>query len=43
MIKSLFNKGSSKLETVKVGNNVYCIVTALTGKGLHSRCNNNFI
>lgn len=39
MIYEEFKKGNSKLETTKVGNNVYCVVRAMTGKGLHSKCN----
>lgn len=39
MIKQLFKKGSSKLETVKSGNNIYVVIKAMTGKGLHSKCN----
>lgn len=38
MIQTEFEKGNSKLKPVKIGNKVYCIVQALTGKGLHSKC-----
>ena len=38
MIIREFKKGNSKIQTRKVGPNVYCIVNMVTGKGLHSKC-----
>jgi hypothetical protein len=39
MILSEFKKGNSKLETTKIGSTIFCSLKAMTGKGLHSKCN----
>lgn len=43
MIRLEFKKGNSRLETTKSGSNVYCVVKALTGKGLHSKYNKSVL
>ena len=41
MITTEFTRGNSKIATRRVGNNVFCVVKAMTGKGRHSKCNKN--
>ena len=43
MIIREFKRGNSKIHTRKIGSQVYCVVNAGTGKGIHSKCKNIII